>query len=170
MLVILLGGAWYDMKEQRIPNWWCVLACICGLCLAWYGAPEGEKVWRLVWYALRLLGVTALWFPLFRLRMIGAGDVKLMALMAGYLGLTTGAHVIGYGFLIGAVLAFLKMLIRRNLRQRLTYFFAYIRRLFLTKEVVPYYRASRDGKSVVIPMGLCLFGGYLWYLITAAQG
>ncbi len=70
-----------------------------------------------------------------------------------------------YGFFIGAVLAFLKMLVRRNLVQRLTYFFAYIRRLFLTKEAVPYYQASRDGKNAVIPLAVCLLGGYLWYLL-----
>ena len=68
-------------------------------------------------------------------------------------------------FFIGAFLAFLKMLVRRNLVQRLTYFFAYIRRLFLTKEAVPYYQASRDGKNAVIPLAVCLLGGYLWYLL-----
>jgi len=165
LLVVLLGGAWYDLREQRIPNWWCAAACLCGACLTWVWAPEGQKLWQPVFYGIRLLAVVVIWFPLFRLRMIGAGDVKLMALMAGYLGFVTSAHAVLYGFLIGAVLAFLKMLICRNLRQRLSYFFAYIKRLFLTKEALPYYQASRDGKGIVIPMGVCLLGGYMWYLI-----
>ena len=97
--------------------------------------------------------------------MIGAGDVKLMALIAGYLGFGTGIVAILYGFFIGAVLAFLKMLICRNLLQRLNYFFAYIRRLFQTREAVPYYQASRDGKEAVIPLGLCLLGGCVWYVV-----
>ena len=165
-MVVLLGGAWYDIREQRIPNWWCLLACLCGLCMTWFCTPEDQKVWQLLYYLIRLLAVIVIWFPLFRLRMIGAGDIKLMALMAGYLGFGSGAIAILYGFFIGAVLAFLKMLICRNLHQRLNYFFAYIRRLFLTKEALPYYQASRDGKTIVIPVGFCLLGGYMWYLLS----
>lgn len=97
--------------------------------------------------------------------MIGAGDVKLMALIVGFMGFKTGVDIILYGFFIGAVLAFLKMLACRNLHQRLTFFFAYIRRLFLTKEPMPYYQASRDGTNAVIPMAACLLGGYAWYWI-----
>lgn len=164
-MVILLGGAWYDIREQRIPNWWCGLACVCGGCLAWICAPQGQKIWQPLLYVIRLLAVIVIWFPLFRFRMIGAGDVKLMALIAGYLGFGTGIVAILYGFFIGAVLAFLKMLICRNLLQRLNYFFVYIRRLLLTKKALPYYQASRDGKDMVIPLGLCLLGGYMWYLL-----
>lgn len=165
LLVTLLGGAWYDMREQRIPNWWCICGCMGGVCLTWILALPEEKVWQALLYLIRIGTVMAVWFPLFRLRMIGAGDIKLMALMAGYLGFLTGAYAVLYGFFIGAVLAFLKMLICRNLHQRLMYFFAYIRRLFLTNELVPYYQASRDGKEAVIPLGVCLLGGYVWYLL-----
>lgn len=165
LAVVLLGGAWYDVREQRIPNWWCVCACVCGLGITWQMSPAGGRTGQTAFYMARLGAVTALWFPLFHLRMIGAGDVKLMALIAGYLGFKAGACVILYGFFIGAFLAFLKMLIYKNLYQRLRYFFAYIRRLFLTREAVPYYRASRDGKHVVIPLGLCLLGGCVWYMV-----
>lgn len=165
LAVVLLGGAWYDVREQRIPNWWCVCACVWGLWVTWQSASDGGHLGQTISFIARLLTVTALWFPLFHLRMIGAGDIKLMALITGYLGFKTGTCVIAYGFFIGAVLAFLKMLIYRNLYQRLRYFFAYVRRLFLTREVVPYYRASRDGKRVVIPLGLCLLGGCVWYMI-----
>ena len=165
LLVVLLGGAWYDIREHRIPNWWCICALVGGFILTWTWALPGENLWQLLLYGGRILAVTVLWFPLFWLRMIGAGDIKLMALMAGYLGFRAGARAVLYGFFIGAVLAFLKMLVRRNLVQRLTYFFAYIRRLFLTKEAVPYYQASRDGKNAVIPLAVCLLGGYLWYLL-----
>ena len=164
LLVTLTVGAWYDIREHRIPNWWCVLACVCGLGITWLRAPAGEGIWLSALYIVRLLTITAVWFPLFCLRMIGAGDVKLMALTAGFLGFRPGANVILYGFFIGAVLAFLKMLVYRNLHQRLVFFFAYIRRLFLTKEPLPYYQASRDGKSAVIPLAACLLAGYMWYL------
>lgn len=165
LLVILMVGAGYDIREQRIPNWWCLLGCLCGLCLTWGTAPVGQKAVPLILYGIRLFTAVAVWFPLFRLRMIGAGDVKLMALILGFLGFKTGANVILYGFFIGAVLAFLKMLVCRNLHQRLRYCFAYFRRLFLTGERMPYYEASRDGRTVVIPLGFCLMAGYVMSLL-----
>lgn len=165
MLILLAAAAWHDVRSHRIPNWWCALACLCGLYLAWKeGLAQGDAQ-PLAFYGIRLLSVAAVWFPLFRLRMIGAGDVKLMALLVGFLGFKAGVRVICYGFFIGAVLAFWKMLICRNLHQRLTFFFAYIRRLFLTKEALPYYQASRDGDDAVIPMAACLLAGYGWYLL-----
>ncbi len=167
LLLILTVGAWYDIRKQRIPNWLCLFGCLCGLYLTWRGAAAEERTWSVIRYGIRLLAVTAAWFPLFRLRMIGAGDVKLMALIAGFLGFATGANIILYGFFIGAVLAFLKMLVCRNLRRRLTFFFAYIRRLFLMKEAVPYYQASRDGKNAVIPMAACLLAGYVLHWLIS---
>lgn len=111
--------------------------------------------------------MAAAWFPLFHFRMIGAGDIKLMAVMAGFLGIQAGIRTIFYGLLIGAAMALLKMLVCGNLYQRLNYFIAYIRQLFLTRKVTPYYQAGQagcGGKDAVIPLGLCLLGGYLWYL------
>lgn len=166
MLILLAVAAWCDIRSHRIPNWWCVLACLCGLYLAQKAAVAEGKAWPVAFYGIRLLSVAAVWFPLFRLRMIGAGDVKLMALIVGFLGFKAGACVIVYGFFIGAVLAFGKMLICRNLHQRLAFFFAYIRRLFLTKEALPYYQASRDGSDAVIPMAACLLAGYGWHLLS----
>ena len=165
LLVVLLGGAWYDIREHRIPNWWCICALVGGFILTWTWALPGENLWQLLLYGGRILAVTVLWFPLFWLRMIGAGDIKLMALMAGYLGFRAGARAVLYGFFIGAILAFLKMLVCINLHQRLRYCFAYFRRLFLTGERMPYYEASRDGRTVVIPLGFCLMAGYVMSLL-----
>lgn len=165
VLVILFGGACYDMKEHRVPNWWVVSAVLCGLGLCILDAQEGQEMLAVFWYTARLAAVTAVMFPLFVLRVMGAGDIKMMAVITGCLGFPAGIKVIVCGFLIGAVLALVKMLIQKNLFKRLNYLAAYIRRLFLTKEIVPYYVAERDGKQAVIPFTLCLFFGYLWYMI-----
>ena len=76
-----------------------------------------------------------------------------------------GAVVIGYGFFIGAIWALFKMCLSGIFWQRISYFIAYFRRLFLTKEKTPYYLAKRDGDEVVIPFAMCLFGGFLLFLI-----
>jgi prepilin peptidase CpaA len=165
VLVILFGGACYDMKEHRVPNWWVISAMLCGLGLCILTAAQGQELPAVLRYMARLMAVTAVLFPLFRFRVMGAGDIKMMAVITGCMGFAAGIKAIACGFLIGAVLALVKMLIQKSLFKRLAYLTAYIRRLFLTKEIVPYYVAGRDGNQAVIPFTLCLFLGYLWYMM-----
>lgn len=153
------------MKERRIPNWWSLGAVLCGLGLCILTAAQGDAGREVLGYMLRMAAATAVLFPLFLLRMMGAGDIKMMAVMAGCLGVSDGACAIGLGFIVGAILALVKMTVQKSLRKRLAILVAYIRRLFLTKEIVPYYRAERDGTGAVIPFTLCLFVGYLWFVV-----
>ncbi len=167
MFLVLLGAAWYDGKEHRIPNWWLGAAFLCGLAVKMLGAQEGRAAAACAGYLFRILTGVAVLFPLFLFRMIGAGDIKLIALMAGFLGFGSGLWAIACGCFAGAILSLVKLLVQRNLYQRLTYLFVYFRRMFQTKEIVPYYRADRDGYGVVIPLACCLLAGYVWYLFVS---
>lgn len=158
------------MTEHRIPNWWILTALLCGLGLATLAAAEGRIGLAAGGYLLRVLICVMGLFPLFFLRMFGAGDIKLMAVITGYLGIRGGAAAITYGCFVGAILALVKLLVRKNVHQRLIYLFVYFRRLFQTKEIVPYYRADRDGYGVTIPFAACLLMGYVWYLLTIFTG
>lgn len=166
MFVVLAGGAWYDIREHRIPNWWILSGGVCGFLLCVLGASDGGGslgVWKTaVMYILRLSVTIVVLFPLFLIRVMGAGDIKMMALMVGNLGFLNGAAAIGYGFAAGAILGLVKVLLQRNLQRRLMILTAYIRRLFLTKEIVPYYQAERDRREGVIPFAVCLLLGFLW--------
>ncbi len=166
MLVVLLGGAYYDVREHRIPNWWILGAVVCGLSLAMLVTPEGRYGFAAAGYLLRMAVTTAVLFPLFLTRMVGAGDIKMIAVMVAYLGFSAGIRAIACGCFLGAVLALAKLLAQKNLRRRLMYLFVYFRRLFQTKEIVPYYRADRDGYGAVIPFAGCLCLGYVWYLLS----
>lgn len=166
MLVVLLGGAYYDVREHRIPNWWTLGAAVCGLCLAVLRASEGAAVMAAGGYLFRLTAAAVILFPLFLTRMVGAGDIKMIAVMVACLGVPAGLGAISRGCFLGAVLALVKLLAQRNLYQRLIYLFVYFRRMFQTKEIVPYYRADRDGYGLVIPFALCLCAGYVWYLLS----
>lgn len=161
--IILSVGAIYDIKTHRIPNWWVAGATGIGLGVLWWlEGPDIHTGLRIFgWFLLRSMAVIVVFFPLFHCRMLGAGDIKLMAVICGFLGFARGSRAILFSFFIGAVLSLFKLLFQRSLFQRLTYLFAYIRRLILTKEVTPYHRPGRDGYQHTIPMGLCLFVGTL---------
>lgn len=169
LLLVLAAGAFYDVREHRIPNWWVVSAMICGILISALEAETAPGASLLLkessFFLCRMAAVTALFFPLFRFRMIGAGDVKLAALICGYAGFSGGAAAIGLGFLIGAVWSVLKMTANKSLKTRIHYFTAYIGRIYHTKKITAYYDLTRDGTGAVIPLGLCLFLGTIVSLV-----
>jgi len=85
LLVLLLGlAAWIDWRTMRIPNWLTVPGMAWGL---YFSAIHGTSVGSgLLAGALGLVTGLLLLLPLFALRVLGAGDVKLLAMVGAFLG------------------------------------------------------------------------------------
>lgn len=130
-----------------MPNWWALSGAAAGI----FSGKLG--------FLIPALTVILIFFPLFLCRMIGAGDIKMMAVLTGFLGFQTGAKALMAGFFIGGVCSFIKLLWRRELLQRLAYFQAYMNRLARTRQILPYYLPDRDGYGVTIPLTACIFAG-----------
>ena len=96
---------------------------------------------------------------------VGAGDMKLMAVFAVWLGLEKTGKVFIAGLLLGAVLSLLKMLQDGSAWERFLYLSAYIRQVFNDKKVEKYYVLSRDGTGCVIPLGACFCAGAILILV-----
>jgi prepilin peptidase CpaA len=95
-LVVIVAAIW-DVRQRRVPNWLTLpaLAVGIGLNAFLYETPG-------LWLALKGLGLAMLiYFPLYLLRGMGAGDVKLMAAVgaivgpANWLGIFVLAAVVG---------------------------------------------------------------------------
>lgn len=172
LCLILLVSAFYDIREHRIPNWW--LAGSTGLLTGalWFleSGGTGLSATFLLGFAVRIAVTLLVVCPLFLLRMMGAGDLKLMAVISGFLGFADACSAVGLGFFIGAVWSLYRLLIQKQLRERLFYLFAYFRQLLLTRERIPYYEPSRDGYDVTIPFGVCLFLGTSLFGIWKVSG
>lgn len=160
---MLLGGSVFDVKDYRVPNWWTGLGVLAGISLEFFS--EQGLPWGPAAFLCRAAVAAALFFILFCCRMIGAGDIKLMALICGYLGLKAGAAAIVYSFLLGAFWSLFRLLRLRILKKRLFYFTAYIRQVLTTGEITEYYNPHSDGYEAVIPFALCLFAGTIFHTI-----
>ena len=110
-------------------------------------------------------------YILFYFHMLGAGDIKLLSAVGGFLGVPAILKCMIVSFLSGAVLSIGIIFVCGNLPQRLTKFFNYFQTYFTKRkyqkktEPVPYY----DGKwgmecihfSVPVLMGVLLWiGGF----------
>ena len=167
VLAVATGAVWMDLKTCRIANGWILTAWGAGLStqLFRYGtAGAGIFLFGI------LLPVVLLYF-LFYFHMMGAGDIKLLSAVGGFLGAPAVLKCIALSFLFGAIISIGIFLTCGNFTQRLTKFFFYFQTYFQEKkhkkttEPVPYF----DGKwglecihfSVPVLMGVLLWiGGF----------
>jgi prepilin peptidase CpaA len=105
-----------DLKSARIPNWLTFSAAIVGLCFHTFSA-HGQGLGSA---ALGLVIGLALFFPVFALRAMGAGDVKLLAALGAWIGPAAIGWVALYTAIAGGVLALVVMVWRGYLRQGLS--------------------------------------------------
>lgn len=159
--LFMAAAAAGDIREYRISNRYLGLALIAGISGA-LALGEGNMANRslfLAGFMLRLMTVAMLGFPIYRRGMMGAGDIKMAALFTAWLGVRDGLKALVIGFILGAVLALIKMLRQGSMVKRFLYLSAYIRQSFQSRMIEVYYDPSRDGTEAVIPLGACFFAG-----------
>lgn len=176
LLIVLSGGALWDLRTGKVLNGWILFGAAGGLPLSIgpaFGSERfciGAAVSLAAFYLLRILFFLLLFFPLFLFRMMGAGDCKLLALIGGYLGVCNGCTVIFYGFLAAGVWSGAVMLHRRMLTARIRYLFSYLKLTLVTGRLTPYYCAARDGPAAVLALAPFFLIGYLLWLIRQTGG
>jgi prepilin peptidase CpaA len=109
----LVAAVWWDLQTRRIPNGFVVSGMVFGLC--WHALAPGG-LGSLPALAGLILGL-ALFLPLYLMRAMGAGDVKLMAMVGVFLGPFDVLGAVLGTFLAGGVIAILTMArlwIRKN--------------------------------------------------------
>lgn len=115
-----------DLSETRIPNLLIVSGLLSGI------------FYRVLWlqernYLILFIGIflpILLFFPLFLLRAMGAGDIKLMAVTGAFFTIRENAKCIVVAILIAGCIALGKVLFYKEFRSRLRYMLLFARNAF----------------------------------------
>jgi prepilin peptidase CpaA len=115
LILLLVGAAVIDYRSHRIPNWLVLFGTLYGLI---YNAllptwPQGSIFIALAGVGLGLL----LFLPLYLIRVMGAGDVKLLAMAGAFLGVDDIMRAALASMLVGGALAILFVLMRGKAMQ-----------------------------------------------------
>jgi prepilin peptidase CpaA len=114
LIILLLIAAWQDIRHYRIPNTLVLPGAIIGLLFNTFLPQEMGGLGILT--SLAGLGVgLAVLLPLYLLRAMGAGDIKLMAMIGTFVGPASMLNVTLYILLAGGVLAIGVVLLRGKL-------------------------------------------------------
>lgn len=100
LLALLALAVWFDLRTRRIPNRLVLVGLAASLVLQAVHGVEGVQAW-----ALGLLAGFGLLVPLYVVRAMGAGDVKLMAMIGSFLGPLAALNVVIFTLVAGGLLA-----------------------------------------------------------------
>lgn len=112
MTLVLVAALW-DMQTRRIPNWLVTTGLIVAIPVQWFthGVVDGMTMWM-----GGMLTGGAFFLPGYAMRLMGAGDVKLMAAIGAFCG-AYGALEIGLAAcVIGAIGSLAIWFRRRQMR------------------------------------------------------
>jgi prepilin peptidase CpaA len=115
LAIVVLFAAVYDLTTRRIPNWLTVSGVVVGF--AAHGWLSG---WNGVWTSTAGMGLAlVVYVPLFAIRALGAGDVKLMAAVGAIAGPFPWFCIFVATCLVGGLLALVVVISKRRLTQTL---------------------------------------------------
>ena len=157
VLCLVAVAVCMDLKKEKVSNEW----ILCGWAVGsfwqiWSGGIRGLAVFFLG----ALLPLTIL-FLLYYLRMLGAADLKLLSAVGGIIGPKKILVCMLYSFFLGAILAFLLLVARRSLAERLRYFFHYLWNFIRTIEFAPYGLTGTRAATMQFTVPVFL-GGRCW--------
>ncbi len=99
----MLVAVYFDIRTFRIPNKLILLGLGCGA-LYHLWLPKEQSV---LLYIVNMAGMFLLLIPVYRLRAIGGGDVKLLSLCAWFAGLKSGLSIAVYALFFGGIISLL---------------------------------------------------------------
>lgn len=151
VIAIVLTAAATDLHSRRIPNWLTFGAWLLALPLqlAMHGLGAGATAWTLGW----VTGL-ALFLPLYLLRGMAAGDVKLMAAVGAWVGAALALEIALATFVLGGLWALVLVVKSR-------------RHALLARNLGGILRTGVGGPSVgSMPYGVAIAAGTLALLFA----
>jgi prepilin peptidase CpaA len=167
--LLVVAGA-IDFRTMRIPNWLTYGGAVFGLLFnAVVPAPVQPGVlWALGGLALGLV----LLLPLYALRVMGAGDVKLMAMAGAFLGLPHTIYAVGATAIAGGALSLVYLAWHGGLRRALFNIVGALQGALLaaSARTRPSLSIAGDASVGSLPYGVAIAAGTIGYLLLRQLG
>lgn len=169
LLALVAVAAWFDIKSRRIPNWLVLVGLISSFIFQTLfhssGGFGGFKAW-----GLGLLVGFGLFLPLYALHAMGAGDVKLMAMVGAFLGPMAALGVVLTTLIVGGVLALAVALWSGSLRHALGNVRFVLMRTMLKTLLGGVQIKASAASAGNLPYAVAIAAGTLTHLILERSG
>lgn len=164
LLALLIVAAVSDALTYRIPNWLTVTGMLMGLSASTLLAPAPMTAFLGALGGLAV-GLVCL-MPLHALRVMGAGDVKLMGAVGAFLGVPDVLIAIVTTLIVGGVVAFAWMLALRVSRRVMGNVGSIARSVAVATWTGMLPKAPAFESAGRLPYAVCILVGTTLYLIV----
>ena len=162
LCVLLSAVCLMDYHSHRIPNRLILVILLYGLGYRYWDTGGGG----LAAYLLIGTAVFLLMYPLFKIGVIGAGDVKLFSVTAGYLSWQKSFCFLFISLLIAAMISICKLVKERSGRERCQYLGSYLIQVGTAGHFKMYFDDCTQARKA----GICLAGPVLISLLLHMGG
>lgn len=170
LFALLVIAAVSDYLTYKIPNWLTVSGMLFGLAYS-VAVPFSVQHGFLWAFGGLLIGFFTM-FPFYGLKVMGAGDVKLMAMVGAYLGVIDTLYAVLFSFIVGGMAA-LAFAIANKALTRMLVNVKNVGETFIYSALAGFRPEANieTGKSVgKMPYGICISIGSITYVIAKHLG
>lgn len=166
VLTVLLAAV-SDARFRRIPNWVVLMGLILG-----FGLNTFLFEWNGLLFAAKGMGLGLLiYFPLYLLRAMGAGDAKLMAAVGSMVGAANWFGIFILTAVLGGIAGIVLLVARRQLARGFSNVGFLVSRLMVFE--APYMTNEqldvKSSKALRMPHGIIIAAGSILFLAAAWQ-
>jgi prepilin peptidase CpaA len=163
-------AAFFDVLTNRIRNWLVLAGALFGV---FYNTAVPVSPHNTIWWPLAGLGLGLLLFlPLYLLRVMGAGDVKLAAMVGAFLGPGDTFYAMLASMIAGGALAIGYVLAKGTATKMLRNLISLFQLGFLSVAggSKPQLRIAGDSSAGTMPYGVSIAIGTIGYLVLRQFG
>jgi prepilin peptidase CpaA len=167
LLIVALAAAVYDVRYRRIPNWVSVGGIALGLLANTLTHGISGLLFSLGGFALGF----GLYFVLYVIHAMGAGDVKLMGAIGALVGWKNWVAVFVIAAILGGIMAMI-LIVARNRVKKTVWNMGYLlnemrrgRAAYMSREELD----VKSPQSVGLPHGAVIAVATIFYLALAAH-
>jgi prepilin peptidase CpaA len=165
LVLIVAPAALFDYRQRRVPNWLSLAGVLLGIGLNFflYETPG-------LWNSLKGMGLAfAIYFLLYLIHAMGAGDVKLMAAVGAIAGMWNWVGILVVTLLFGGLAALVLVTGKRRLRS--TFRNIWLILISIRHGHAPYQDNPeldvRSDQAVRLPHAVSIAFGAMGFLIVA---
>lgn len=145
LIILLILATVSDFKTYRIPN----KLILSGLVISFFFQFFKGSFLSVLYCFGTLILVCVVFLPIYFIRAIGAGDIKLFAMITCFIGMKQGLQVIIVAFMIGGIFSLIKLFRYHIFHVQLQSLAEYVTQFYYLKKIVPYSSISIDKKNVI---------------------
>ena len=131
LICILIAALVCDFRTYKIPNQMIIAGGFAGLIYRFIV----NSYMGIVQWLIGTVSMIGILYLLYCISVMGAGDIKLLGIISGFLGLKRGIVVTVFTLVTAAVIAIILLIKRQNFRHRMAYLINFLQEFRLQKEI-----------------------------------